>query len=139
MNIKALLNIFDIKGLKWSLDTFIINIKLCHCENLYIFLPWQLLVALVSSYRYEGLQVNVRMARSEARTLGIVIKSSNKKNLIEDDKILRILSIRSKLHLKAVVKFYKEIYGNDIYEVYNQHQYVIQLSFLIKKQTNYPI
>ena len=83
----------------------------------------------MSSYRYEGVQVNDSTARSEARTLGTAIRTSNKKNLTEDDKIVRMLTIRSKLHLKAVVKFYKELYGRDIYKVYKQqelyhHKYV---------------
>ena len=76
----------------------------------------------MSSYRYEGVQVNDSTARSEARTLGTAIRTSNKKNLIEDDKIVRMLTIRSKLHLKAVVKFYKELYGRDIYKVYKQQE-----------------
>ncbi|KAL6327969.1 hypothetical protein AAG906_031313 [Vitis piasezkii] len=76
----------------------------------------KLLVALVSSYRYEGLQVNEGIARSEATTLAIAVKNVDKKNPIEDDGIVRILTTRSKLHLKAVVKYYKEIYGKNIDE-----------------------
>ncbi|WKA02137.1 hypothetical protein VitviT2T_020360 [Vitis vinifera] len=76
----------------------------------------KLLVALVSSYRYEGLRVNEGIARSEAMTLAIAVKNVDKKNPIEDDAIVRILTTRSKLHLKAVVKYYKEIYGKNIDE-----------------------
>ncbi|XP_034703656.1 annexin D4-like isoform X2 [Vitis riparia] len=76
----------------------------------------KLLVALVSSYRYEGSRVNEGTARSEATTLAIAVKNVDKKNPIEDDGIVRILTTRSKLHLKAVVKYYKEIYGKNIDE-----------------------
>ncbi|XP_034705449.1 annexin D4-like [Vitis riparia] len=79
----------------------------------------KLLVALVSSYRYEGSRVNDGTARSEATTLAIAVKNVDKKNPIEDDGIVRILTTRSKLHLKAVVKYYKEIYGKNIDEVLN--------------------
>ncbi|WKA02191.1 hypothetical protein VitviT2T_020409 [Vitis vinifera] len=80
------------------------------------FLRFKLLVALVSSYRYEGSRVNDGTARSEATTLAIAVKNVDKKNPIEDDGIVRILTTRSKLHLKAVVKYYKEIYGKNIDE-----------------------
>ncbi|WKA02126.1 hypothetical protein VitviT2T_020349 [Vitis vinifera] len=76
----------------------------------------KLLVALVSLYRYEGSRVNEGTARSEATTLAIVVKNVDQKNPIEDDGIVRILTTRSKLHLKAVVKYYKEIYGKNIDE-----------------------
>eukprot|EP00261_Vitis_vinifera_P016732 XP_010646005.1 PREDICTED: annexin D4 [Vitis vinifera] len=76
----------------------------------------KLLVALVSSYRYEGLRVNEGIARLEAMTLAIVVKNVDKKNPIEDDGIVRILTTRSKFHLKAVVKYYKKIYGKNIDE-----------------------
>ncbi|KAL6326110.1 hypothetical protein AAG906_000985 [Vitis piasezkii] len=79
----------------------------------------KLLVALVSSYRYEGSRVNEGTARSEATTLAIAVKNVDKNNPIEDDGIVRILTTRSKLHLKAVVKYYKEIYGKNIDEVLN--------------------
>ncbi|RVW67017.1 Annexin D4 [Vitis vinifera] len=49
-------------------------------------------------------------------TLAIAVKNVDKKNPIEDDAIVRILTTRSKLHLKAVVKYYKEIYGKNIDE-----------------------
>ncbi|RVW18608.1 Annexin D4 [Vitis vinifera] len=66
--------------------------------------------------RYEGSRVNEGTARSEATTLAIVVKNVDQKNPIEDDGIVRILTTRSKLHLKAVVKYYKEIYGKNIDE-----------------------
>ncbi|XP_034703657.1 annexin D4-like [Vitis riparia] len=76
----------------------------------------KLLVALVSLHRYEGSRVNEGTARLEATTLAIAVKNVDKKNPIEDDGIVRILTTRSKLHLKVVVKYYKEIYGKNIDE-----------------------
>ncbi|KAL7238467.1 hypothetical protein ACSBR2_004548 [Camellia fascicularis] len=75
-----------------------------------------LLVALVSSYRYEGTRVHQETAKSEAKTLCTAIKNAGKKNPIADGEVVRILSTRSKLHLKAVFNHYKEISGNNIDE-----------------------
>ncbi|KAI3445113.1 hypothetical protein Pfo_001778 [Paulownia fortunei] len=73
----------------------------------------KLLVALLSSYRYEGPKVNEEIAKLEAKTLSNAIKGgAPKKGLIEDEELVRILSTRSKLHLNAVYKHYKEISGN---------------------------
>ena len=80
----------------------------------------------MSSYRYEGLRVNEGIARSEAMTLAIAVKNVDK-NPIEDDAIVRILTTRSKLHLKAVVKYYKEIYGKNIDEVRNENDIIINV------------
>ncbi|KAK9282665.1 hypothetical protein L1049_010885 [Liquidambar formosana] len=78
-------------------------------------LTW-LLVALVSSYRYEGPRVNEEIAKSEAKTVSTAIKTADKKKPIEDEEVIRILSTRSKPHLKAIFKHYKEICGNNIDE-----------------------
>ena len=81
----------------------------------------------MSSYRYEGSRVNDGTARSEATTLAIAVKNVDKKNPIEDDGIVRILTTRSKLHLKAVVKYYKEIYGKNIDEVRKENDIIINV------------
>ncbi|KAF3657645.1 putative annexin D3-like [Capsicum annuum] len=78
----------------------------------------KLLVALVSSYRYEGPKVNADLAKSEAKVFVNAIRDK-KKSLIEDEDIVRILSIRSKLHLKAIYSHYKEITGNFLDEDLN--------------------
>ncbi|CAN4111254.1 unnamed protein product [Withania somnifera] len=72
----------------------------------------KLLVALVCCYRYEGPKVNEDLAKSEAKVFVTALKDATKKNLIEDEEIVRILSSRSKLHLKAIYNHYKEITGN---------------------------
>ncbi|KAK4476647.1 hypothetical protein RD792_015807 [Penstemon davidsonii] len=71
----------------------------------------KLLLAVLSSYRYEGPKVNQEIAKSEAKTISNAI-IKGKRDLIEEEDIVRILSTRSKLHLKAVYKHYKDISGN---------------------------
>ncbi|PSS24415.1 Annexin like [Actinidia chinensis var. chinensis] len=68
----------------------------------------KLFVALVSSYRYEGPKVHEETAKSEAKTLYNAVVNAAKKHPIEDEDVVRILSTRSKLHLKSVFKHYKE-------------------------------
>ncbi|KAG5539174.1 hypothetical protein RHGRI_019660 [Rhododendron griersonianum] len=75
-----------------------------------------LLVALVSSYRYEGPRVHEDTAKSEAKTLSSAVKNALKKNPMEDEVVVRILSTRSKLHLKSVFKHYKDIFGKTLDE-----------------------
>ncbi|CAK7336560.1 unnamed protein product [Dovyalis caffra] len=76
----------------------------------------KLLVALVSAYRYEGPKVKEDAAKSEAKILANAIKNGDKKNPIEDEEVVRILATRSKPHLKAVYKHYKEVSGKNIHE-----------------------
>lgn len=78
----------------------------------------KLLVALVSSYRYEGPRVQDETAKSEASNLHKAIRSStaDKKLPVEDEEVVMILSTRSKLHLKAVFKHYKEFFGINLDE-----------------------
>ncbi|PSS24331.1 Annexin like [Actinidia chinensis var. chinensis] len=76
----------------------------------------KLFIALVSSYRYEGLKVHEETAKSEAKTLSNAVKNAAKKHPLEDEDVVRILSIRSKLHLKSVFKYYKEVSGEDMEE-----------------------
>ena len=90
----------------------------------------QLFVALVSSYRYEGPKVHEDTAKSEAKTLYNAVINAAKKPPIEDEDVVRILSIRSKLHLKSVFKYYKEFSGEDMEEVQNWNfNYLVVLVF----------
>lgn len=77
----------------------------------------QLLVGLVSSFRYEGPQVDNEMAKCEAKALNSAIKSAGSGKLIQNEEIVRILTTRSKSHLKATFKHYKELHGKPIEEV----------------------
>lgn len=74
-----------------------------------------LLVGLVSVYRYEGTRMNEETAKSEAKLLGNAIKDSGDE-LITNHEIVRILTTRSKPHLKVIFNHYKELYGKNIDE-----------------------
>lgn len=75
------------------------------------------MVALVSAYRYEGSKVKDDTAKSEAKTLSNAIKNAHKKPITEDEEVIRILATRSKPHLQAVYKHYKEISSKNLDEV----------------------
>ncbi|XP_057976605.1 annexin D4-like [Malania oleifera] len=74
----------------------------------------KLLVALVSSYRYEGSRVEEATAKSEAKSLRNAIKSAGV--AIENDEVVRILATRSKPRLKAIFKHYNDIEKKSIEE-----------------------
>ncbi|KAL5570550.1 hypothetical protein UlMin_027125 [Ulmus minor] len=77
----------------------------------------KLLVALVSAYRYEGpAMVKEDDAKSEAEALANAIKNADKKKLLEDDEVVRILATRSKPHIQAVYKKYKQISDKNLDE-----------------------
>ncbi|KAK6931884.1 Annexin repeat [Dillenia turbinata] len=68
----------------------------------------KLLVALVSAYRHEGPRVNEEVAKIETKMLYNAIKNGDSKKSSEDDEVVRILSTRSKLHLKTLFNYYKD-------------------------------
>lgn len=70
----------------------------------------KLLVPLVSSFRYEGPEVNMMLAKSEAKILHehIADKAYN------HEEIIRILTTRSKAQLGASLNHYNNEFGNDI-------------------------
>ncbi|KAJ4772597.1 Annexin [Rhynchospora pubera] len=76
----------------------------------------KLLVGLVSAYRYEGQKVDNDVAKSEAKALHNALKTAGANKIIENDEVVRILSTRSKPHLKAVFKYYKELHGKYLEE-----------------------
>lgn len=76
------------------------------------------LVALVSAYRYEGSRVHDEIAKSEAGVIHHAIKN----NLaVEDEEVVRIMSTRSKPHLMALFRHYKELFGKDLSEDFHGH------------------
>ena len=82
-----------------------------------MFFAVQLLVGLVSAYRYEGPRVNEEAARAEAEALGAAVKSAaGGKLLAENGDVVRILSTRSKPHLVETLRRYKEIHGRRLEE-----------------------
>ncbi|KAK6116134.1 hypothetical protein DH2020_008403 [Rehmannia glutinosa] len=70
----------------------------------------KLLVALVSSYRYGGDDVNLILAKSEAKLLHEKICEK----AYSCDDVIRILSTRSKAQINATLNQYKNEFGNDI-------------------------
>ncbi|KAL3735163.1 hypothetical protein ACJRO7_024325 [Eucalyptus globulus] len=70
----------------------------------------KLLVPLVSSYRYDGDEVNMTLAKAEAKILHE--KISEKAYGHED--LIRILATRSKAQVNATLNHYKNEFGNDI-------------------------
>lgn len=73
----------------------------------------QLLVPLVSAFRYEGDEVNMTLAKTEAKILHE--KISHK--AYNDEEIIRILSTRSKAQINATLNHYNNQFGNAINKV----------------------
>jgi hypothetical protein len=77
-------------------------------------LPSQLLVPLVSSFRYEGDEVNMILAKSEAKILHEKISEK----AYNDEELIRILTTRSKAQLNATLNRYNNEFGNSINKVF---------------------
>ena len=71
----------------------------------------------MSAYKYEGPKVEEKIVKSEANIFANAIKNGDKKNSIEDDEVIRILTTRSKPHLTTIYKNYKEVSGKSVSEV----------------------
>ncbi|KAK2386080.1 annexin protein RJ4 [Trifolium repens] len=67
----------------------------------------QLLVGLVSSYKYGGSEVNARLAQHEADILHEAIKNKNHNH----EEVIRILTTRSKTQLVATFNRYRDDHG----------------------------
>lgn len=74
----------------------------------------QLLVPLVSAFRYEGDEVNMMLAKSEAKILHekICDKAYN------HEEVIRILTTRSKAQINATLNQYNSQFGNAINKVH---------------------
>ncbi|XP_047977209.1 annexin Gh1-like [Salvia hispanica] len=70
----------------------------------------KLLVPLVSTYRYCGDEVDLRLAKSEAKILHQKIAAKE----YSCDDIIRILTTRSKAQINATLNQYKNDFGNDV-------------------------
>jgi Annexin len=57
------------------------------------------------------------MAKCEAKALGNATKCAGSGKMIQNEEVIRILTTRSKHHLKAIFKNYKELHGKPIEEV----------------------
>ncbi|KAE8682268.1 putative S-adenosyl-L-methionine-dependent methyltransferases superfamily protein [Hibiscus syriacus] len=78
--------------------------------------PSKVLKPNSSDLRYEGLKVTEDTAKSEAKVLLNAIKDGDKRKVMEDDEVVRILTTRSKPHLKEVYEQYKKISDKTITE-----------------------
>lgn len=72
----------------------------------------KLLVPLVSSYRYEGDEVNMTLAKTEAK----ILHENILKKAYSDEDVIRILATRSKAQINATLNHYKNEFGKDIEE-----------------------
>ncbi|XP_022870261.1 annexin D2-like [Olea europaea var. sylvestris] len=73
----------------------------------------KLLVPLVSAFRYEGDEVNMMLAKSEAKLLHEKISEK----AYNDEELIRILTTRSKAQLNATLNQYNNHFGNAINKV----------------------
>ncbi|XP_010521553.1 PREDICTED: annexin-like protein RJ4 isoform X1 [Tarenaya hassleriana] len=67
----------------------------------------RILVSLVTAFRYEGDEINLRVANSEAEILRVAVKEG----VYSHDEVLRVLSTRSKSQLMATFNCYRD--GNN--------------------------
>ncbi|KAI4385241.1 hypothetical protein MLD38_003292 [Melastoma candidum] len=70
----------------------------------------KLLVPLVSSFRYEGPEVNTTLAKSEAKILHEKISEK----AYNDEEFIRIITTRSKAQLNATLNHYNDEFGQPI-------------------------
>jgi len=73
----------------------------------------QLLVSLVSSYRYDKVAVNLEVAKSEASKLHEAINSKN----LDDDHIVWTVSTRNIFQLRETFACYHNLYGTTLEQV----------------------
>lgn len=77
----------------------------------------QLLVSLVSSFRYDKVAVNLEVAKEEASKLHEAINCKQ----LEDDHIIWILSTRNFFQLRETFACYNNLYGNTLEQVLLQN------------------
>lgn len=92
--------------------------------NVYGYFELQLLVALVTAFRYDGTEVDGRLANSEADILRDVIKDKE----YNHEEVVRIVSTRSKPQLLATFNRYREEHGTSISKVPTMQKFVKTIS-----------
>lgn len=70
----------------------------------------KLLLPLVSTCRYDGDEVNITLAKTEAKFLHEKLNDK----CYNDEDLIRIVSTRSKFQINATLNQYKNLYGDDI-------------------------
>lgn len=84
----------------------------------------QLLLGLVSAYRYEGARVNEDLATEEAKALAAAVRAAPAAatKLVQNEQVVRVLVTRSKPQLGATFRVYMELHGKPLEEVVrNKH------------------
>lgn len=93
----------------------------------------QLLVGLMTAFRYEGDEINARLANSEADILHDAIKDKE----FNHEDFIRILTTRSRTQLMATFKRYRDDHGNSITRIHSKNSIYIacinKLLLLAKK------
>lgn len=88
-------------------------------SNYYVLIIWiyfgivQILVGLVSSFRYDKEVVDMDVAKLEADRLHEAIKTKQ----LDDDDVVYILGTRNVYQLRTTFECYKQKYGNPIDQV----------------------
>ena len=90
----------------------------------------QLLVGLVSSYRYDKEVVDAVVALSEASKLHEAIKTRQ----LDHDHVVWILSTRNFYQIRATFECYKKTYGNAIDQVMPPQKLSLLLLYLYSVQ-----
>ncbi|KAM7267329.1 hypothetical protein ACFE04_009495 [Oxalis oulophora] len=70
----------------------------------------KLLVGLVSAYRYDGKEINARLAEKEAGILQEAVKDKK----LNHEEVIRIVTTRSKTQLMAIFNCYRDHHGTSI-------------------------
>lgn len=70
----------------------------------------KLMLPLIATCRYDGSEVNMTLAKTEAKILNEKIKDK----CVNDDEFIRILTTRSKFQINATLNQYKNHFGEDI-------------------------
>lgn len=76
----------------------------------------------MSTYRYSGDEVDLRLAKSEAKILHQKIAAKE----YSCDDVIRILTTRSKAQINATLNQYKNEFGNDVNKVSSFPSYIMQ-------------
>lgn len=68
----------------------------------------------MTAYRYEGPEVNMTLAYSEAK----ILRAKISEKAYNHEELIRILTTRSKEQLNATLNHYRDQFGNAITKVY---------------------
>lgn len=113
-----------------------LNHILCHIICTHAVVYMQLLVPLVSTFRYDGDEVNMMIAKSEAKILHEKMEAKD----YNDGDLIRILTTRSKAQISATLNHFKNKFGTSITKYLKEdsdNEYVQLLKAVIKCLT-YP-